>query len=141
MTQHGIVEQISGTQVYVRVAKTSMCGENCASCKGGCTPGEQTVLAVNETDEALQPGDVVLLETETGKVIANAALVYLLPLLCLFIAYFIAAAYTQSELVCALAALLSSLCAFLLIRIWDIYIKRKNTFLVRICQVLKKNNE
>ncbi len=141
MTQRGIVTEIKNTQVLVRVAKTSMCGESCASCKGGCTPGEQTVLAVNETGKALHTGDVVALETETGKVIANAAMVYLVPLACLFAAYVIAAAFTPSELICALAAMLAATLALFCIRSWDRFIKRKNAFLVRITEILKKFDE
>ncbi len=139
MTQRGTVTDIQNTQIFVRVAKASMCGENCASCKGGCTPCEQTVLAVNETNEALRIGDVVRLETETAKVIGNAAAVYLLPLLCLFVSYFVANQFTASELFCALAAMLCMAAAFCLLRIFDTYIKRKNTFLVRITEVLKKS--
>jgi len=139
LTQRGIVTDINDNKISVLVAKVSMCGENCASCKG-CAPSSQTAYAINETQETLHIGDSVLLETQTDRVIGMAAVVYCLPLLCLFAAYFIAAYALQSELYCALIALGAALLSLLLLRILDRHIKKKNTFLVRITKILKKNN-
>ena len=136
MTQRGIVEKIDGTQITVSVVKTSMCGDNCASCKGGCATTSQTVQAVNETNEALRPGDVVQLETETGKVIGVSAVIYLLPLVCLFLVYFIVQSFTKSEIVCALCGLGAALLSLFFMRIFDRYIKRKNALLVRITDIV-----
>ena len=136
MTQRGIVEKIDGTQITVSVVKTSMCGDSCASCKGGCKPDNQSVQAVNETGELLHAGDVVQLQTETGKVIGASAVVYLIPLVCLFLVYFLVQSLNQSEIVCALCALGAMLVSLVFLRIFDSYIKRKNALLVRITDIL-----
>lgn len=139
MTQRGIVEKIDGTQITVLVAKTSMCGENCASCKGGCMPGTQQVLAVNHTGESLCIGDSVLLETETGKVLGASAAVYLVPLVCLFASYFIAQSFTESELVCALLSVAALFVSLFGMRLLDRVVHKKRTLLVQITEILRRS--
>ncbi len=141
MRQRGIVTHIDASHIEVNVVKTSMCGENCAGCSGGCMPGTQTVQAQNETGKNLSIGDVVLLETETNKIIGAAAVVYLLPLVCLFLVYSLVGRYTQSELICAGAALASMLLCLLCLRIVDRFIKGKNALLVRITDILVQKGE
>ena len=138
MTQRGIVTHIHGEQITVTVAKQSMCGESCASCKGGCTPGTQQVLAVNHTGEALSVGDSVQLETETGRVLGISAAVYLVPLVCLFASYFIAQGFTKSELVCALLSVAALLASLFGMRVLDRAVHKNRTLLVRITEILHK---
>ncbi len=139
MTQRGIVTQINGTQITVLVARQSMCGENCASCKGGCMPSTQQVHAVNQTGEALFVGDSVLLETETGKVLGASAAVYLVPLVCLFASYYIAQSFTESELVCALLAVAALFISLFGMRLLDRAVHKNRTLLVQITEILRRS--
>lgn len=57
MKQVGVVTEIRDGYAAVLVAKTSMCGENCGACKGGCKPGTQKVLAKIDCAQAVRAGD------------------------------------------------------------------------------------
>lgn len=77
------------------VKRDTACGD-CASC-GGCAAGTVRVTVENSLKAAV--GDTVLVETDTTKVIAIAALVYLLPLLLFFAGYAIGSALGVQPLV------------------------------------------
>ncbi len=141
MTQRGVVIKINGENAEVQVLRTSMCGDSCAGCKGGCTPSTQTVYAVNETQAFLHIGDVVTLETETDKVLGATAAVYLWPLIGLFLGFFLAQRFSKSELLCAFCALLGCGLCFILLRFWDKYTKKKRNLLVRITDILVRKGE
>lgn len=141
MTQRGVVIKTDGQNAEVQVLRTSMCGDSCASCKGGCTPTTQTVSAVNETQETLYIGDIVALETETGKILGASSAVYLWPLAGLFIGFTLSQRFTASELICAFFALLGCVLCVLLLRFWDRNIKKKNKLLVRITDILVQKGE
>ena len=85
MRQIGLVESINGQEAVVRIKRASACGENCASCSGGCTLSEQVVNAQNNV--MAKAGDTVILEMESKKVIFAAVLVYVLPLLVLIVSF------------------------------------------------------
>lgn len=91
MNQTGIVEKTDGKVAVVRISRQSACGENCASCKGGCTPTEQVVEAKNVPDAKV--GDKVSLYMPSKTVLGAAAMVYVIPLGILIIAYGIISMY------------------------------------------------
>lgn len=89
MTQTATVRSFKKNDfVEVQVRRQTACGHDCADC-AGCTQvitGETLVLVQNELKAGL--GDVVLIESQTSKVLAAAAIVYLLPFLLFFVGYF-----------------------------------------------------
>lgn len=84
MEQIGTVKSVIGNTAEVKVHRVSACGENCAHCKGGCTPTDIVAKAENRALAAV--GDTVKIESDTGKVILAAFLVYMVPLLTAMIA-------------------------------------------------------
>lgn len=96
MNQTGIVEKADGKIAVVRISRKSACGENCASCKGGCMPTEQIIEAKNVSGAKV--GDRVSLYMPSKTVLGAAVTVYIIPLALLIIAYVIASTYL-SELV------------------------------------------
>lgn len=86
MREVGFVEKTDGKIAVVKVAKKSACGENCASCKGGCTPGERRITVKNKI--AAKPGETVVLEMPGEKVIFAAFLAYILPIIVFFAGFF-----------------------------------------------------
>lgn len=62
--------------------RASACGGDCADC-GGCS-GSQAVLARAANPIGAKPGDRVLVQCPSGRVLGAAILVYLLPLVLLF---------------------------------------------------------
>lgn len=85
MRETGVVIKIQKNEALVSVKRKSSCGENCAMCKGVCKTPSHEALAVNSIDAKV--GDVVLVETETKDVLKSAFLVYIVPVLLMFVSY------------------------------------------------------
>lgn len=135
MRQIGRVEQTHGERAIVVVMRQSMCGEHCASCKGGCTPSRQRVTAKNTA--GAKPGDMVALELRDSQVIAGAAFVYLLPLAALLLGYFAADALWHSE-PASIAASLACMIFFFLPAKWvDHILKKAGQYQITISKVLQ----
>lgn len=79
MEQIGTVKSVTGSMAEVKVHRISACGENCAHCKGGCTPSD--IVAKAENRVSAKVGDTVKIESDTGKVILAAVLLYIVPLM------------------------------------------------------------
>jgi sigma-E factor negative regulatory protein RseC len=73
----------------IAVQRQSACGGNCHSC-GGCS--ERRILKVSAKNAlAASVGDRVVVESSTSRILAAAAIVYVIPLV-LFFAFYAAAA-------------------------------------------------
>ncbi len=84
MEQIGTVKSVIGSMAEVKVHRVSACGENCAHCKGGCTPTD--IVAKAENRVSANVGDTVKIESDTGKVILAAVLLYIVPLVAAIVA-------------------------------------------------------
>ncbi|MGN1003352.1 MAG: SoxR reducing system RseC family protein [Oscillospiraceae bacterium] len=99
MTQIATVKRLVGEKrAEVVVHRLSACGHDCASC-GGCGPDSAArVTAVADNEPGARPGDTVRVESESGRVLGMAAALYLVPLVLLFVGYFVASgAFKLSE--------------------------------------------
>lgn len=83
MRKTGIVKTV-GEITEVAIIRESACGENCANCKGGCTPGETVIIAENELGAEI--GDRVILEIQDKNAITAAFIAYIIPLVVLLVA-------------------------------------------------------
>lgn len=135
MQQIGKVEEVQDGSALVVVMRQSMCGENCASCRGNCTPTRQRVRAKNAIGAS--PGDMVVLELCDSKVLAGAALVYLVPLAALFAGYFAAALLSESEGVRILTALVCTAAVFFPAKWADNLLKKAGKYQITISKVLQ----
>lgn len=97
MTQIATVENLTEDgQAKVRVRRQTACAHDCESCGGVCgSAGSLTVLAGNPL--RAMPGERVLLETETRKILGAVALVYLVPLALLLLGCILPAALGAGE--------------------------------------------
>jgi len=90
MTQIATVRKIkSNGFAEVQVSRKTACGHDCSECMG-CTQvitGETVVQVKNELNAAL--GDVVLIESQSSKILTAAMIVYILPFLLFFVGYFL----------------------------------------------------
>lgn len=136
MKQIGKIISIDGSYATLLVAKTSMCGENCGACKGGCKPGTQKVLArIDDTPNA-SIGDMAVLELDDKKVLKMACAVYLLPIAAMFLAYFVAYYFTKSEPICLISALSAAILVMFSAKLFDIKLKNSKKYEIRITKVL-----
>ena len=65
MNKIGIIENVEGTKITVRIERDSSCGENCAMCNA--CPGKNMMITL-DTDIKFSAGDKVKLETNTKYV-------------------------------------------------------------------------
>lgn len=90
MTQIATVKRLlEDDRAEILVCRRSACGHDCASC-GGC--GLENTVRVTAPAENLlgaQPGDTVRVESESGRVLGMAFVLYLVPLVLLFFGYFV----------------------------------------------------
>ena len=101
----------------VEVKRASACGENCAMCKGGCVPTKHIATANNAV--GAKPGDMVKIETDDAAILKSAALVYILPILILFVFYAIAYILTESAMVSSILGAVGLIGGFCILKAVD----------------------
>lgn len=137
MRQVGKIISIDGGYATLLVARTSMCGESCASCKGGCKPTSQKVVArLDAKCEGAQVGDMAVLEMDDRKVLLGAAAVYLLPLFAMLAAYVIADSLAHDELISIISALAASIFVFFSAKLLDNILKNNKKYEIYVTKVL-----
>ena len=98
MTQTATVRSLrSNGMAEVQIRRLTACGHDCSQCNG-CTQvitGETVVLAQNS--KAAGIGDVVLVESESSKVLGAAAMVYIVPFALFFVGYFLMSALAGEQ--------------------------------------------
>ena len=72
----------------VAVIRQSACSGDCHQCSG-CGAPQQTLLLTATNVIGAKPGDLVVIQSESGPVLTGAAVLYLLPLV-LFIGLYLA---------------------------------------------------
>ncbi len=101
MRQIGIVREVLPTHAIVEVSRESAC-EGChAKAEGSCSAcisfgSGKKVTARAENSIGAKVGDRVTVETEANIVILYAAAVFLFPLICGIIGYFIGSIFAES---------------------------------------------
>lgn len=88
MRQRATVEALSGKIALVSVRRESACSGDCHQC-AGCGAVTQTLQVQAENPIGARKGDKVYLESDTAVVLWAVMLVYLLPVLCFFVGYFL----------------------------------------------------
>lgn len=139
MTQIATVKRLMGNQkAEVLVRRQSACGHDCASC-GGCGPesaAQVTVVADNALGARL--GDTVQVESESGRVLGMAAALYLVPLVLLFVGYFLATGlFGLGETAGFAVGLLCLVAGFAANWLLDRRIRARRPVQYRIVEVLK----
>lgn len=87
MTQTVRVRKIleDGTAQVIHV-RQSACSGDCHKCSG-CGAVQETLMLMANNPIGARPGDMVVIESQTGPVLAAAALLYILPLVLFFLGY------------------------------------------------------
>ncbi len=133
MQSTGVVNRINGLEAVVLIKRESACGDNCAGC-GGCSAGAlREVLAENSLGADI--GDVVIIEMNTGKVINAAIFVYIVPLLLLFLGYFIFFNLFKTELTAIFGGFLLMVLAFVFL--FKLDKKFKKNYVHKIIEIKK----
>lgn len=96
MTQIATVERIlDADHAEISVPRKSACGHDCEEC-AGCGVSGAAVKARAMNPIGAQPGQKVVVESSTKKMLRIVVLVYLIPVVLFFVGYFAAMAVTAS---------------------------------------------
>lgn len=104
MTQIATVERIiDADHAEISVPRKSACGHDCEECAGcGVTGAAVHARALNPI--GARPGQKVVVQSDTNKMLRIVTLVYLTPVLLFLAGYFITMAVTSSAAIQYLAA-------------------------------------
>ena len=103
MTQIATVEKLlPGGYAEISVPRKTACGHDCEEC-AGCGMTGAAIKARAKNDPNAQPGEKVVVESSTKRLLGVMLLVYLLPVLCFFVGYFATGALSSEGLRYAIA--------------------------------------
>ena len=102
ITHQGIVENISGSQVSVRIIQTSACST--CSVKGHCSSADskEKVIEITDTSSVWKVGDEVTIIGATSMGMQAVFLAFVIPLFLLILGLFVFKTVLHSELYGAL---------------------------------------
>ena len=122
MTQIATVEKILDAGfVEISVPRKSACGHDCEEC--ACCGMTGAAIHARASDPVgVKPGDKVVVQSETKKLLGVVALVYLLPVVAFLLGYFLSEGL--AEKVRYIIAIAAAAAAFLPSIFYDRYAKR-----------------
>ena len=103
MTGEGIVTETNGNVATVKIKRSSACGHDCGECNL-CKNPDIEVKVLNPLGAAV--GSRVKLGTDTGKVLKDAFLLYMLPIIGAFVLYIVLSSFNAVSWVCIAAEIL-----------------------------------
>lgn len=95
MTQIATVEKLlPGGYAEISVPRKSACGHDCEEC-AGCGMTGAAIKARAKNDVGAAAGQKVVVESSTKKLLGVVAVVYLLPVICFLLGYFLTEGLTE----------------------------------------------
>lgn len=116
MTGEGVVVEIIGNKAKVRIEKKSACSGECSSC-GLCSNPVYDVEAINKANAKV--GEKVKLFMPTKKVVGIAFLVYMAPILTIFLIMGICTVFKINNYINTALCLGAILIWFLFLRLFN----------------------
>ncbi len=74
--------------------RQSACSGDCHKCSG-CGAAQETLILTVQNPIGAKPGDLVVIQSDSGPVLAAAAVLYIVPLLLFFLGYALGAVLWQ----------------------------------------------
>lgn len=123
MTQIATVEKIlNDNYAEISVPRKSACGHDCEECAGcGMTGAAIRAKALNEIGAT--PGEKVVVESSTKKLMSVVLLVYMLPVVLFLLGYFLSEGLAESWRYAI--AIVSALISFIPCVFYDRFARRK----------------
>lgn len=135
MEQIGEVVELRGKKALVRIRRVSACGENCASCEGGCKPTSSVTEAINGISAKV--GDTVKIQMNSLSYMLLAFIGYILPLFICIGTYFAVEHFTGNIVIADASAIGSLVLTLALFYIIDKFPKKSTVFSTRIIKILR----
>lgn len=134
MTQTATVERIlEGGYAEISVPRKSACGHDCEECAGCGMTGAAIKAAAKNTVGAI-PGQKVIVESSTKKLLGVVVLVYMLPVVGFLLGYFLSPA-TWQESVRYVTAIAAAIVMFFPSVLYDRYAKKHGTLTYTILRL------
>lgn len=134
MTQIATVEEIlSGGYALISVPRKSACGHDCEEC-AGCGMTGAAIKAKAKNKAGAQPGQKVIVESSTKKLLGVVALVYLLPVVLFLLGYFLSEGLGES--IRYLIAIGAAALSMIPIVMYDRYARRNETLTYTILRLI-----
>lgn len=80
-----LTDNADGTAQVVHI-RQSACSGDCHKCSG-CGAAQETLIFTARNPISAAPGSLVVMESESGPILAAAAMLYMLPLVLFFLGY------------------------------------------------------
>ena len=135
MTQKVMVKACypDGTALVLHL-RQSACSGDCHQCSG-CGAAQESLLLTARNPIGARPGDLVVIQSETGPVLMGAAVLYMLPLVLFFLGYALGAALWQMG---ALVGCLAFAASIAMCVLYDRKIARKKKTIYTITEFARK---
>ena len=135
MTQKVMVKACypDGTALVLHL-RQSACSGDCHQCSG-CGAAQESLLLTAQNPIGARPGDLVVIQSETGPVLMGAAVLYMLPLVLFFLGYALGAALWQMG---ALVGCLAFAASIAMCVLYDRKIARKKKTIYTITEFARK---
>lgn len=125
MTQIATVEKIlDSAYAEISVARKSACGHDCEEC-AGCGVSGAAVYAKARNPIGAEPGQKVVVESDSQKMLRIIALVYFIPVLLFLLGYLVAFALSASTAIQYLTASVGFVLGILAAIAYDRRLKRQ----------------
>ena len=135
MTQIATVERIlDDSHVEISVPRKSACGHDCEEC-AGCGVRGVSVYAKALTTVGATPGEKVVVESDTKKMLKIVSFVYLIPVVLFLAGYLVMLAVTASVAVQYTVAVLGAVVGVLLAVWYDRRVKARGGLSFTIIRV------
>lgn len=138
MQQKAIVKELTPNgDAVVAVERRSACSGDCDSCHG-CAHQTETVMVTAYNHAGAKPGDVVQVESETGRVLRLALLLYIMPMILMIAGYMLPVVQGNWKVLTAFLGLALGIGICIA---YSAYMKKKNEMTFHITYILEKKDE
>ncbi len=135
MKQIGVVTEVQKKIAIIQIKRTSACGGKCSSCSG-CETTPHKVKAYNMIDA--QIGQIVQLEMKDSRVLGAAFIIYVIPLIMLFVGYGIGNILFGRELYAGATGVVLLTFSFIILKLMDKRLNRSEKFMPVITNTIEK---
>lgn len=140
MEQLGIVRKAFEDKAEVEVKRISTCGSDCGSCGGSCSAPNMTVLLNNGI--GAKEGDLVEIIAKPRRILKYALIAYMIPFVMLVLGivlgvnFFQSLGYKSYEMLGFVVGIVFLGISYILVKLIDNSIKKKDETVMEITRVL-----
>ncbi len=133
LKQIGVITEVQKNTAIVQIKRTSACGGKCASCSG-CETTPHKVEVRNRIEA--QIGQIVEIEMKDSRVLFAAFMIYIIPLMMLFVGYGIGILLFGIELYAGVTGVILLIISFVSLKLMDKRLNRSEKYMPVITKIM-----